>query len=154
QPSAHRSVLGPCASANIDQNGAGRRGLTAQALVSNVQVAGVSNLNLTIINDSLAGAILKGSGTLNGASWTGTVVLLKHEIGLAVVAVGATAFGANVPAEQIMSQVGAVVGQDPSNINVGFIVDRLFTCNGVVIIDGRVSKPFEAGVSGPQTAGA
>jgi len=117
-------------------------------------VAGVSNLNLTIINDSLAGAILKGSGTLNGASWTGTVVLLKHGTGLAVVAVGATAFGMNVPAEQIMSQVGAVVGQDPSNINVGFIVDRLFTCKGVVIIDGRVAGPFDAGVSGPQTAGA
>ncbi|TMD31988.1 MAG: FecR domain-containing protein [Chloroflexi bacterium] len=148
------AALEPCASANIDQNGAVRRGLTSQDLVSNVQVAGVSNLNLTIINDSLAGAILKGSGTLNGASWTGTVVLLKHGTGLAVVAVGATAFGMNVPAEQIMSQVGAVVGQDPSNINVGFIVDRLFTCKGVVIIDGRAAGPFDAGVSGPQTAGA
>src|SRR4030081_1463615 len=71
------AALEPCASANIDQNGAVRRGLTSHDLVSNVQVAGVSNLNLTIINDSLAGAILKGSGTLNGASWTGTVILLK-----------------------------------------------------------------------------
>jgi hypothetical protein len=135
------AALEPCASANIDQNGAVRRGFTSQDLVSNVQVSGVSNLNLTIVNDSLAGAILKGSGTLNGASWTGTVILLKHGTGLEVVAVGATAFGVNVPAEQIMSQVGAVVGQDPSNINVGFIVDRLFTCNGVVIIDGRVAPP-------------
>jgi hypothetical protein len=50
----------------------------------------------------------------------------------------------NVPAEQIMSQVGAVVGQDPSSINVGFMVDRLFTCNGVVIIDGRVARPFDS----------
>src|SRR5216684_6893546 len=72
------AALEPCASANIDQNGAVRRGLTSHDLVSNVQVAGVSNLNLTIINDSLAGAILKGSGTLNGAGWTGTVILLKH----------------------------------------------------------------------------
>ena len=138
------AALEPCASANIDQNGAVRRGLTSHDLVSNVQVAGVSNLNLTIINDSLAGAILKGSGTLNGAGWTGTVILLKHGTGLAVVAVGATAFGMNVPAEQIMSQVGAVLGQDPSSINVGFMVDRLFTCNGVVIIDGRVARPFDS----------
>ena len=61
-----------------------------------------------------------------------------------VVLAGATAFGMNVPAEQIMSQVGAVVGQDPSSINVGFMVDRLFTCNGVVIIDGRVARPFDS----------
>jgi hypothetical protein len=52
-------------------------------------------------------------------------------------AVGATAFGINIPAEQIMSQVGTAVGQDPSNINLGFIVNRLFTCNSVIIIDGR-----------------
>ena len=54
-------------------------------------------------------------------------------------AVGATAFGINIPAEQIMSQVGTAVGQDPSNISVGFIVDRLFTCNSVIIIDGRAT---------------
>jgi len=79
------------------------------------------------------------SGTFNGASWTGTVVLLKHGDGLAIVAVGATAFGLRVPAEQIMSQIGSTVGQDPSNIGVGFIVDRLFTCGGVVIIDGHTN---------------
>jgi hypothetical protein len=38
-----------------------------------------------------------------------------------------------------MSQIGTVVGQDPASINIGFIVDRLFTCNGVVIIDGRTN---------------
>jgi hypothetical protein len=44
-----------------------------------------------------------------------------------------------VPAEQTVTQIGTFVGQDPSNINLGFIVDRLFTCNGVVIIDGRTA---------------
>jgi hypothetical protein len=87
----------------------------------------------------LAGAIITGSGTFNGASWTGTVVLARHGTELEVMAVGATAFGINIPAEQIMSQVGTAVGQDPSNINVGFIVDRLFTCNSVIIIDGRAT---------------
>ena len=129
----------PCASANLVLNGAVRRGLTSQDLASNVQVSGVSNLSLTIVGDSLAGATITGSGTFDGASWTGTVVLMKHGDGLAVVAVGATAFGLSVPAEQIMSQIGSTVGQDPSNINVGFIVDRLFTCDGVIIIDGRTA---------------
>ena len=92
-----------------------------------------------VVGDSLAGATITGTGTFNGASWTGTVVLLKHGDGLAIVAVGATAFGLRVPAEQIMSQIGSTVGQDPSNIGVGFIVDRLFTCGGVVIIDGHTN---------------
>ncbi len=133
------AALEPCASANIDSRGAVRRGLASQDLASSIQVSGVSNLNLTVVGNSLAGAVLKGTGTFDGASWTGTVILLKHGQGLQVTAVGATAFGVSVPAEQVMSQIGTVVGQDPSNINIGFIVDRLFTCNGVVIIDGRTN---------------
>jgi hypothetical protein len=133
------AALEPCASANIDSRGAVRRGLTSQDLAGSIQVSGVSNLNLTVVGTSLAGAVLKGTGTFDGAAWTGTVILLKHGQGLQVTAVGATAFGVAVPAEQVMSQIGTVVGQDPSSINVGFIVDRLFTCNGVVIIDGRTN---------------
>jgi hypothetical protein len=133
------AALEPCASANIDSRGAVRRGLTSQDLAGSIQVSGVSNLNLTVVGNSLAGAVLKGTGTFDGASWTGTVILLKHGLGLQVTAVGATAFGVAVPAEQVMSQIGTVVGQDPTSISIGFIVDRLFTCNGVVIIDGRTN---------------
>ena len=133
------AALEPCTSADVNQNGAIRRGLASQDLAGNIQISGVSNLNLTISGNLLAGAIITGSGTFNGAGWTGTVVLARHGMGLEVMAVGATAFGINIPAEQIMSQVGTVVGQDPSNINVGFIVDRLFTCNSVIIIDGRAA---------------
>ncbi len=133
------SALEPCTSANLILNRAVRRGLTSQDLQGNVQVSGVSNLKLMVVGDSLAGAIITGTGTFNGAGWTGTVILLKHGDGLAIIAVGATAFGFSVPAEQIMSQIGSTVGQDPANISVGFIVDRLFTCNGVVVIDGRTT---------------
>jgi len=133
------AALEPCTSANLILNRAVRRGLTSQDLQGNVQVSGVSNLKLMVVGDSLAGAIITGTGTFNGAGWTGTVILLKHGDGLAIIAVGATAFGFSVPAEQIMSQIGSTVGQDPANIGVGFIVDRLFTCNGVVVIDGRTT---------------
>ena len=133
------AALEPCTSANLVLNGAVRRGLTSQDLASSIQISGVSNLTMTIVGDSLAGATITANGTFDGASWTGTVVLMRHGDGLGVIAVGATAFGLSVPAEQIMSQIGSTVGQDPSNINVGFIVDRLFTCNGVLIIDGRTA---------------
>src|SRR5438128_6156812 len=133
------AALEPCTSADLNQNGAIRRGLASQDLAGNIQVSGVSNLNLTISGNLLAGAIITGNGTFNAASWNGTVILAKHGTTLQVMAVGASAFGINIPAEQIMSQVGTAVGQDPSNISVGFILDRLFTCNSVIIIDGRAA---------------
>jgi len=131
------SALEQCVSANIDQNGAVRRGLTSEDLGKNIDVSGLSNLDLTIFGNSLAGAIVTGSGTYNGVSWTGTVVVFRHGGLLQIIAVQATVFGVAIPPEQTISQIGSVIGQDPNNINLGFQVDRLFTCNGVILIDGR-----------------
>jgi len=133
------AALEPCTSADLNQNGAIRRGLASQDLAGNIQVSGVSNLNLTISGNLLAVLIITGNGTFNGSSWNGTVILAKFGTSLQVMAVSASAFGIKIPAEQIMSQVGTAVGQDPSNISVGFILDRLFTCNSVIIIDGRAA---------------
>jgi hypothetical protein len=131
------AALEPCASRTIEVNRAVRRGFSSMDLAGSIQVSGLSNLKLTVAGDSLAGAVISGTGTYNGAGWSGTVILLKRGQGLQIIAVGATVFGLRVPAQQIMSQIASVVGQDPSNVNVGFTVDRLFTCKGVVIIDGR-----------------
>ena len=59
---------------------------------------------------------------------------------LEIFAVGATVFNVSVPAEQIVQQIGSAIAQDPNNINPGFVVDRLFTCKGVLMIDGRVGS--------------
>jgi hypothetical protein len=131
------AALEPCVTADIDQNGAVRHAYTSKDLSSSIQVSGLSNLNLTIEGDSIAGAIVRGSGTYNGIGWTGTVVLVMHGGVLEIVAVAATVFGINIPAEQVVMQIGSALGQDPNNINPGFVVDRLFTCSGVLIIDGR-----------------
>ena len=50
---------------------------------------------------------------------------------------GGNVFGMSVPAQQVVQQIAAAIGQDPSNVNPGFMVDRLFTCNSVMIVDGR-----------------
>jgi hypothetical protein len=126
-----------CVSSDIDQNGAVRRGYTAQDLTSSVQVSGLSNLTVTVAPSSPAGAIVTGHGTYNGVAWTGSVLLIAHGGVLDIIAVGGTVFGVNVPAQQIVSQVGSAIGQDPSKLNPGFVVDRLFACNSVVMIDGR-----------------
>jgi hypothetical protein len=70
----------------------------------------------------------------------GTVVLFMHGGVLQIFAVAATVFGVSVPAQQILQQIGSASGQDPSNINVGFVVDRLFTCKGLLIIDGHTGS--------------
>jgi hypothetical protein len=127
----------PCGTSNIAENGAVRRSYTAPDLAGAVQVSGLSNLSLTIMGTSLAGAIINGSGTYNGVSWTGSVVIVAHGGVLQITALGATVFGLNVPAQQIAQQIASAIGQDPSNLNPGFTVDRLFTCNGALMIDGR-----------------
>jgi hypothetical protein len=128
-----------CASSDIDQNGAVRRGYTAKDLAAAVQVSGLSNLSVTIAPNSPAGAIVKGTGTYNGVGWTGSVLLVQHGAVIEIVAVGGTVFGVNMPAQQLVQQIGSVIGEDPANINPGYTVDRLFACSSVVMIDGRHS---------------
>jgi hypothetical protein len=128
-----------CVSADIDANGAVRRGYTAKDLAAAVQVSGLSNLSVTIAPNSPAGAIVNGTGTYNGVGWTGSVVLVPHGGLIEIVAVGATVFGVNVPAQQIVQQIGSAIGQDPTKLNPGYAVDRLFACKSVVMIDGRHS---------------
>ena len=133
------AAVEPCVSSDIDQNGAVRRGYAANDLAAAVQISGLSNLRVTIAPNSPAGAIVTGKGTFNGVGWTGAVLLVPHRGVVEIIAVGATVFGVSVPAQQIVQQIGSAIGQDPTNLNIGFIVDRLFACNSVVMIDGRHS---------------
>jgi hypothetical protein len=137
EPFLAAAALEPCTTADIDQNGAVRHAYTSKDLSGAIQVSGLSNLDLTVKGDSLAGAIVSGKGTYDGIGWTGTVVLVMHGGVLEIIAVAASVFGLNIPADQVVQQIGSAVGQDPKNINPGFVVDRLFTCNSVVVIDGR-----------------
>jgi FecR-like protein len=139
EPFLSVAALEQCTTSNIRQNGAVREGYTSQDLAGAINVSGLSNLNLTIIGGALAGAIVTGTGTYNGVGWTGTIVLAMHSGALEIFAVGATVFGLSVPAQQIVQQIGVAIGQDPTNINPGFVVDRLFTCSGVLMIDGRTT---------------
>ena len=127
-----------CASADVDRLGAVHRGFAASDLTGSVQVSGLSNLKLSIDGASTAGSIVTGTGTFDGAGWSGTVVLVQRNGALDIMAVSASVFGLTVPAAQVMQQIASAVGQDPSNVNPGFTVDRLFTCNSVMIVDGRV----------------
>jgi len=133
--------LESCASADVQQNGAVHRGYTSQDLIDAVQsgqVSGISNLKLKINDDSAAGAIITGGGTYNGVGWSGSVVLVAHNGVLDIMPTGGSVFGMNVPAQQVVQQIAAAIGQDPSNLSPGFTVDRLFTCKSVMIVDGRV----------------
>ena len=130
-----------CVSADIDQNGAIHRGYTAQDLVQAVQqsgqASGLSNLSLSISANSAAGAIVTGSGSYNGVSWSGSVVLVARNGSLAIQPVSGSMFGLSLPAQQVLQQIAQIVGADPSDISPGFSVDRLFTCSSVLMVDGR-----------------
>jgi hypothetical protein len=128
-------------SADLEQNRAVHRGYTAQDLMSAVQQssAGISNLQLALASDSAAGAIITAKGTYNGVSWSGSVVLVANKGVFDIMPTGGSVFGMNVPAQQVVQQIAAAIGQDPSNISPGFSVDRLFTCSSVMMVDGRTA---------------
>jgi len=132
-----------CASADIAQNRAVHRGYTAKDLITAMQqsggVSGLSNLTLTISESSIAGAIITGKGTYNGLGWSGSVVLVAHNGVFDIMPTSGTVLGMNVPAQQVVQQIAAAIGQDPSNVNPGFVVDRLFTCNSVMMVDGHIT---------------
>ena len=138
EPFVAVASIEPCVSSDIEQNHAARRGDTSKDLASSVQVNGLSNLSVTIAEASPAGAIVTGRGNYDGVAWSGAILLVAHSGVIAVMPVGATVFGLSVPAQQILQQIGSVIGQDPSKLNPGFTVDRLFACDSVVMIDGRV----------------
>ena len=132
-----------CKSADIQQFGAIHRGYTAQDLVTAVQqsgASGVSNLSLTISPNTISGAVISAQGTYNGFSWSGSAVLTAYNGVFQIMPTGGTIFGMNVPAQQVVDQIAAVIGQNPNNVNPGFVVDRLFTCNSVMMVDGRVGS--------------
>jgi hypothetical protein len=130
-----------CVSADTEQNGAIHRGYTAQDLINAVQqsgqVSGLSNLKLSLGADSVSGVILTAGGTYNGVGWSGSVVMVAHDGVFDIMPTSGTVFGMNVPAQQLVQQIASVIGQDPSNISPGFVVDRLFTCNSVMMVDGQ-----------------
>src|SRR5438552_6503755 len=130
-----------CKSADVEQFGAVHRGYTAQDLISAVklsgQASGISNLSLSFSENSIAGAIITAKGIYNGFTWSGSAALVAQNGVLDIMPTGGTIFGMNVPAQQVVEQIAGVIGQNPSNLDPGFVVDRLFTCNSVMMVDGR-----------------
>ena len=130
-----------CVSVDTEQNGAIHRGYTAQDLINALQqsgqVSGLTNLRLSLASDSVAGAIITSSGMYNGVGFSGSVVLVAHDGLLDIMPTSGTLFGMNVPAQQLVQEIAATIGQDPSNVKPGCAVDRLFTCNSVLMVDGR-----------------
>jgi hypothetical protein len=136
-PTLAMAAKEPCKSTNIDKNGAVRRGYTEQDLVNQVHVNGLSGLTVHLQGKSVAGAIISGSASFNGIPVTGTGVVFATDGNVGIIAVSATFFGFIIPASQAASTISNALGKDISSINVGYHVDRLFTCPGVLMIDGH-----------------
>ena len=134
------ATLEPCQTANIEQIGAVRHSYTAADLVNAVNIQGLSNLKVAILGDTIGGAILDGSATYNGIGLGGTLLLFTHGGNIGVIPLNAEALGVQIPAQQAGQQIASALGQDPSNISVGFHVERLFTCQNVLMIEGRANS--------------
>jgi hypothetical protein len=133
------ATLEPCATANIEQSGAVRHSFSAQDFAGAVNVSGVSDVKINIVGDTTGGAIINGSATYNGVGLAGTLVLYAHGGNIGVIPLAASAFGVSIPPQQAGQQIASALGQDPSDISLGFHVERLFTCQNVLMIEGRTA---------------
>jgi hypothetical protein len=130
----------PCQTANINQNGAIRRSYTGPDLANAVSVSGLSNLKVNIVGSSSGGAFITGTANYNGAGIGGSLLVFAHGGRLGIIALAASIFGIQVPAQTAAQQIANALGQDPLNVDIGFHVDRLFACSGVLMIDGRITS--------------
>jgi len=133
------ATLEPCATANIEQNGAVRHSYTGPDLAGAIKVTGLSDVKVNIVGDTTGGAIINGSATYNGIGLAGTLLLYAHGGNIGVIPLAASAFGISIPPLQAGQQIASALGQDPSNISLGFHVERLFTCQNVLMIEGRTA---------------
>ncbi|TMD80308.1 MAG: FecR domain-containing protein [Chloroflexi bacterium] len=133
------ATLEPCATANIELNGAVRHSWTGSDLAGAINVSGLSNVKINIVGDTTGGAIIDGSATYNGIGLAGTLLLYAHSGNIGVIPLAASAFGFSIPPQQAGQQIASALGQDPSNISLGFHVERLFTCQNVLMIEGRTA---------------
>jgi len=135
------AALEPCQTSNINQNGAIRRSYSGPDLANAVSVSGLSDLHVNIVGSSSGGAFITGNANYNGAAIAGALLIFSHGGRIGIIALAASIFGIQVPAQTAAQQIANALGQDPLNVDIGFHVDRLFACNGVLMIDGRVSGP-------------
>ena len=133
------ATLEPCATANIEQLGAVRHSWTGPDLASAINVSGLSDVKINIVGDTTGGAIINGGATYNGVGLAGTLLLYAHGGNIGVIPLAASAFGIAIPPQQAGQQISSALGQDPSNISLGFHVERLFTCQNVLMIEGRTA---------------
>ena len=123
----------PCKSGSAEANGVVRESLSAPEFVTGLKEGGISDVSATVSAASSAGAVISGHLNTQGFNVSGTAVVYAVPPNIAVVVTGATINGVAVPPSQLLrfSQ------QNLSSIPLGFDVDRVYSCNDVVVIEGH-----------------
>jgi hypothetical protein len=123
----------PCQSGETDANGVLREGLSANEFVQALQQGGITDVSASVSAASSAGAVISGHLNTQGFSISGTAVVYAVPPNIAIVVTAATINGVAIPPSQVLrfSQ------QNLSSIPLGFDVDRVYSCNDVVVIEGH-----------------
>jgi hypothetical protein len=123
----------PCQSGAIEANGVVRETLSATDLVQNLKAGGVSDVSANVSAASSAGAVISGHLNMQGFGVSGTAVVYAVPPNIAVVVTAAKINGVAVPPSQALR----FSKQNLSSIPLGFDVDRVYSCNDVVVIEGH-----------------
>ena len=134
----------PCTSSKAPANGV-PPGTPVRVTVSDADLnqvitqSGVSNVSVHI-QPSSGGAIVSGSISASGVSFSGTALIYAAPPGLGVTVASASLDGIGVTS-QAAAEVAQLSGRTLDSLNTGFVVDRVYSCRGpqggMLVIEGH-----------------
>jgi len=122
-----------CKPGTVEQGGARRYALAAADVAAQLQKAGISGATVSVQGTSPTGVTVSADGSLKGARLSFAAVALAAPPNLVVVPTRVSAAGFPVAA----TRLAGIVGVNLRSIPVGFQLDRVYTCPGVMVLEGR-----------------
>lgn len=119
-----------CASGSSDTGGAVRNVLSSTDAEQALVQAGGSNVAVNFSGAGNGGAVIAGSGTFSGTAVAGSAILYVGSNGtLSAQVLSVTLNGINIT-QQITEQLTSATGHNIQDLDVGYTLDRVYTCQG------------------------
>lgn len=129
-----------CKSGVVDAGGQVRNIYAASDLASALKQSGAGSVSVTFGKVSSGGASLDFTGTFNGTQVHGQALVYASGTGLGVAITAVNVQGIDVTG-QVLSAIANAGGKDLNNLDVGFLVDKVYSCtagaDSAMVVEGH-----------------
>lgn len=127
----------PCQAGSLDQNGVVRDVLSNQQLALAIQEFGVGGVAAHIGGPTVGGAPVSASFSAVGISVSGQGIVYSATPNVGLVITGGSVYGVSIGADAAARLAGVGIQKQLASIPLGFTVDRVYACSGVMVIEGH-----------------